>query len=400
MAFRNIFRQRRRSLLTGLTMIGGLVLLSLSIALSEGTYSRIIDTFTRLYTGHVQIHKQGYLDKPSLYNTIDDYKDLCQKLGTEPNVLSWTPRLQSVALAFIGPKTAGARIIGIEPEMEQRTTTLAYKVKEGSFLNSEPDNTVMIGSNLAKVIGARVGDEMVLVGQAADGSIANDIFTVCGIIGKGGNSYERMNCYMHLRSAQNFLVLDGRIHEIALVARSYKQSLLVTDNLRRILADPELDIQPWQEVEKQFFKSMQADVQGMWITLLIIMIIVGIGVLNTVLMTILERTREFGVLKALGTRPAQVFKLIVLETAFLSIIAALAGLLISLPVNLYFSRFGLDYPAPIDIGGIEIATLQASITVRSLCLPVAITIFTALLVSILPAVRAARVVPMKAMRAH
>jgi len=379
-------------------MCGGLVLLSLSIALSEGTYGHLIDTFTRLYTGHIQIHKRDYIDKPSLYNTINDHQQLGQKLGRDHDVQSWTPRVYSVALAFIGNNTAAAKIIGIDPVSERKTTTLDRMVKAGSFLAPGPDNTVMIGARLAEVLGGQVGDEIVLVGQAADGSIANDLFTICAIIGKGGNSYQQMNCYMHLRSAQDFLVLDERVHEIALVIKSHKQSVQVADNLGNMLDDPELDIKPWQEVEKQFYKSMQADIQGMWVTLLIIIIIVGIGVLNTVLMIILERTREFGVLKALGTRPGQIFKMIVLETILLSVFAALAGLLFSLPVNFYFSLVGLDYPEPIDIGGIEITTLQAAVTLKSLVIPFLITVLTALVVSVLPAIRAARVVPIKAMR--
>lgn len=399
-AFRNMFRQKRRSILTGLTMVGGIVLLSLSLAISKGTYGRVIDLFTRMHTCHLQIHQKDYLDRPSIYRTIDDWRDLAAKCSEVPGVRSWTPRVYSAALAFQGNKTTGASLIGIDPVLEKETTTLAATIDHGTWFSSPNERVVAIGKSLADILKADVGDELVLIGQAADGSIANDLFRIIAVMGKGNNSAQQMNCYMPLETAQSFLELGERVHELALIVRDYEDAIEMAPLVAQAIGDPDLQVAPWQDVERQFYQSMKADMDGMWITLSIIMLIVAIGVLNTVLMTILERTREFGVLKALGTKPITVFWLIVTETGFLALLASVVGTILSLLLNAWFTNHGIAYPEPIDVGGIAVTKMQALITWQSFWIPVAITVCTAVLVSTLPAIRAARVMPIRAMRTH
>jgi len=398
-AFRNVFRQKRRSLLTIIMMAGGCFLFSLSIGVSDGTYSSIIDMFTRDHTGHIQVHKDGYLDRRSLYKTISNYKALGSEIETVPGVEAWAPRVYSPALAFIGAKTTGVRIIGIDPEREVRTTRLREKVKKGRFISSTPRKEVVIGSGLARILNADIGDELVLISQGADGSIANDLFSVVGFSGSVRDTSERMNCYMHIKTAQDFLVLGDRIHEIAVVIADQGRSREIAGLIRTRLDDPSLDVEPWQVVERQFYQAMQADVKGTRISLLIIMIIVAVGVLNTVLMTILERTHEFGLLRALGTRPVRVFLLIIIETGVLSVFGIILGGVLGVLGNYLLSIYGISYPSPIEYGGIVFEKMVGMVTLKSIVLPAVVTLFTAVAVSVFPAIRAARVEPVKAMRA-
>jgi ABC-type lipoprotein release transport system permease subunit len=160
-----------------------------------------------------------------------------------------------------------------------------------------------------------------------------------------------------------------------------------------------LEIDPWQVVESQFYRAMQADIKGNRYTIIVFTIIIAFGVLNTVLMIILERTREFGVLKALGTRPFQIFAIIVMESVFLSMISIVIGTALGMFGNWMLSIYGITYPTPIEYGGFVFDKLTARITVRSLVMPALIISATALLVSIPPAIRAARIIPVKAMSA-
>lgn len=397
-AFRNIFRQKRRTILTALTMVGGFVLLSLSLAISDGTYGSLIDTFTRMHTGHLQIHKAGYLEKPSLYATINTFDELDKQLGLIPELKSWAPRVYSSALVFAGKKTTAGKIIGIDPRREEATTTIRQKLEHGDFVPEIDENSVVIGAGIAEILNVSLNDELVFIAQAADGSIANDIFRITGFIGESNDSLERMNCYMNIVTAQRFLELPDRIHEVAVVIDNYKNAQKMTKKLGLLLNDKHYEVHSWQKIEEQFYKSMQADVEGMWITIVIIMLIVGIGVLNTVLMTILERTAEFGVLKALGTRPLSILKLIILETTFLAVISVCLGIILSLLLNYYFSLHGIEYPDPVDVGGITVERMQATINARSIVFPAVITFFTAIIVCIFPGIRAARVVPVDAIR--
>ncbi len=398
--FRNLFRHRRRSLLTVLTMAAGYFLCSLSFGVSDGTYSTVIDAFTRNHTGHIQVHRTGYLEKPSLYNTIDNVDELGESLSSFLEVASWTPRLFSAGLASVGKKTAGARITGVQPGREAITTRLKDRVTAGRFLSDLSSPEVMIGRGLAEVLRADVEDELVLIAQAADGSIANDVFRIVGFVGDKEDVQERMTCYLHLRTVQDFLVLPGRVHEIAVVLEDHLGSIQTASLMQRSLDDPSIEISPWQVVEKEFYQAMEADLKGMWISLAIIMVIVAIGVLNTVLMSILERTREFGVLRALGTRPADVFKLVLSETFFLGVFSVLIGGAASLVGNHLMSVYGIAYPEPVDLSGFVFDRMVARISPRVFWIPGVLTFATAVVVSIFPAVRAARVAPVQAMRTY
>ena len=402
-AFRNIFRQRRRSAFTILTMMGGYVLFSLALSISEGTYGSVIEKFTKSYTGHLQIHKEGYLNKPSIYKSIADYDQLKDQLKNISEIKAFAPRVYSAALASKDKKTAIAKIIGIDPMAEAKTTTLASKLKEGTYLvdSSDLKNEVMVGAGLAETLKLKLGDEVVLVGQGADGSISNDLFKVTGILKGDVYSKDRSYCYMNIKIAQRFLYLEKNFHEIAIILNNYQNADKITSLILASLNKAhinEMEVLPWPKIEKQFYNTMVFEKRGMRIFLIVIVIIVAIGVLNTVLMTILERTTEYGVLRALGTRPLTLFAMIILETAGLAIISIIIGFVISFALNYWVSVHGIDYPAPIDIGGMSITTMYGLIYPGAFTDPAIVTFITAVFVSIFPAIRAMNIIPVEAMR--
>lgn len=399
MAFRNIFRQRRRSILTGLMMIGGTTLCALSLGLVDGMYGGIIDMFTRTHTGHIQVHKEGYLKRPSLYKTIDHSDRLMTEIRSIPHVESMVPRVYSASLAFVGSKTAATLLTGVDPYEEASSMSLEKKVEKGTYLSRTAANEILLGSGIAEILKVAPGDEVALIGQAADGSIANDLFIVKGILAKGG-MLDKMNCYMHIRTAQQFLELGTRIHEIAVLLDDQEYSRSAALAIQDALGDPSLDVSPWQVVESQFYNAMQADLKGNNITMGVIIAIVAIGVLNTVLMSILERTKEFGVLRALGTRPKAAFFLIICETGFLAILSILVGTVIGLAGNYYLSIHGIMLPEPLAYGGMYWDSMTARISADTIWVPAVVTFFSAVLVSVIPAVRAARITPVKAMSTH
>lgn len=398
-AFRNLFRQQRRSTITLMTMALGFTLCSLSVGTADGTYSYVIDLFTRNRTGHVQIHRARYLDRPTIYETIDDVAGVGAVISGAAGVVSWAPRVYGSALASAGARTSGARLIGVDPARERATTRLARRLTSGAFLRSENSGGILLGAGMARLLKAALGDEVALISQAADGSIANDLFTVAGIVGEPDDDGERMTVYVGLLALQQFLSIEGRIHEIAVILDDVDRSRGAADEIRKALGDSSLAVRPWQEVEAAFFHAMEVDMQGMWISLGIIMGIVSIGVLNAVLMSLLERTSEFGVLRALGTRPGAVFRLMVLETFYLTLLSVLVGGVLSLAGNWLLATYGIEYPSPIEYGGMVVDRVLGKVSWRIFWIPAAVTVGTAVLVSLLPASRAARITPVRAMRA-
>ncbi len=399
-AFRNVFRQKRRTILTTLTMFGGFTLAAISIGWSDGTYSYIIDMFTRNRLGHIQIHRQGYLDKPSLYNTIDDYTTVGEKIQSIAGVEAWAPRLYSAGLASVAEKSAGVQIIGIDPEREAAATRFDKKIVEGRNFSKIPSPEAILGRGLAKTLRARLGDEIVIVSQAADGSIANDLYHIIGIVESGDEISDRMAFYLHLQDAQVLLALDERVHEIAVIVNDLHRVAELTGIISSKLNDSGLEVAPWQEFAKSFYQAMQADQQGMWITLFVIILIVAVGVLNTVLMSVLERTREYGLLKAVGTRPSAIIELVLYEVNIIALASVIIGLGLSVAINSLLSERGIAMPETFTYGGIEFNRMYTEVSARSLYIPAITVILSATLVSIFPSLRAARIEPAKAMRMH
>ncbi|MFH1686033.1 MAG: ABC transporter permease [bacterium] len=400
MAFRNILRQKRRSLLTALTMFGGFVLCSFSIAVSDGTYHHVIDMFTRNQMGHIQIHSGDYLDRPSLYKTIDDCQAVGRQIEITAGVTSWAPRVLSAGLVSVGDKSAGAMILGIDPERENATTRFGRKIMSGTPLAADPAMQAVVGKGLARLLKADVGDELVLLSQGADGSIANDVYQIVGLIVTDNQATDIGGLYLHISDAQQLLVLDDRVHEIAVLAEDLSEINDVAAALRLNLDDKNLAIATWKEFAASFYRAMLADQQGTWISVFIIVIVVAVGVLNTVLMTVLERRREYGLLRAIGTGPGQVFGLVVTEVISLAVLSLVIGAAIALAVNWYYSVDGMDFGLSITYGGVEFGNMYSEINARSFWLPGLAVLTSAIVVSIMPAIRAGRTAPAQAMRIH
>ena len=397
-AFRNIFRQKRRSILTGLSISAGYVLFALTLSLIEGSYSNMIKLFTENHIGHIQIHSDDYLTRPKIYKSINDKSKIERTLSADQRIISFTPRAYSPALSFSEEKTGPVQLIGIDPETEPTVSRLREKITEGSFFNEPQDVSdkvhALISKGLAIKLGLEINDEFVLIGQGADGSIANDIFVVSGTVGSK-SSPDKTSVYVPLTTMQTFLSLGNNVHEYALLIGDISQAQIVSQNLQIALSD--FVVSPWQVVEEVFFKSMEADKQGNWVFLALVMIIVFIGVLNTIFMSVLERTREFGVMRAIGFRAVGLVTLIFTETILLTLLSLFLGILVALPLVLWFSEVGYMFPEPMDMGGIEFQHLKGELSLKVLFLPMGIVFLFATLTSALPAIRASRLTPVDAL---
>ena len=399
-AFRNIFRQKRRTILTALAMIVGFTLSSVFIGWSDGAYSDIITMFTQNRIGHIQVHRDGYLDKPSLYKTMDNYESIGATVGDVKGVETWTPRVYSAGLGSVGEKSTTVQIIGIDVAREIKATRFDKKIIDGKVISAQSAREAVLGKGLARNLAATVGTEIVIVSQGADGSIANELYEIVGIAESGDDITDRMACYLHIGDAQELLVLEGRSHEIVVIVSNISRVLKITKAVETALDDSTLNVAPWQVVAKAFYRAMQADKQGDAIGRVIIMLIVAIGVLNTVLMSVLERTSEYGVLKAVGTKPRQIFWLVICEVLIIALGSIVVGAFLGTGVNHLLSIYGITMPQEFTYGGIKFQTMYAEVNTRSLIIPAITVILSAAIVGIFPALKAARILPARAMRAH
>lgn len=403
LAFRNILRQKRRSILTALSMTGGYILFSFFISLLDGSYGNLIEFFTRDHTGHIQIHFGNYLERPKLYKSIKKRSELEAVLSAEEAVQAFAPRVFAPALAYAKNKSTPVTVVGVDPLMEKNTSMLFQKVKEGNYfsdsMNADGYYPAMLGYGVANALKLNVGDEIILISQGADGSIANDIYLVSAKVGNK-TSNERQSVYLPMTAAQDFLTMGGSVHEYAVLLDHSDEAIEVAASLRSRLQNRDWVLSPWQKVEETFYKTMQADKQAAYVELGIVIFLVCIGVLNTVVMSVLERTREFGVLRAIGTNPGKIIGMIILESSMLAFFSCVLGFIISVPINIWLTYVGFTLPEALDIGGITVDHMQGVLTFKVFALPMLVVVTSAIVVSIPPSIRAARITPVEALRSH
>ncbi len=405
-AFRNIFRHRRRTVLTTLTMFGGFTLCSFSIAWMDGSYSNVIDLFTRNQMGHIQIHHPEYLDRPALYRTVDDFESVGRALDGIAGIEAWAPRVFAAGLASVGDKSTGVRIIGVDPARETAATRLDKKIIDGPGFSGEPHEArvaraeALLGKGLAKRLHAGIGDEVVIVSQGADGSIANALYSVAGLIDSGDDLSDQASLYLRIGDAQELLVIEGRVHELAIVSGSIRGLDRLALRIKEAVARPGLAVETWREFARSFYDAMRADQTGAWISIVIVVMLVAFGVLNTVLMNVLERTREYGLLRAVGTKPAQIFRLVIVEVVVMALVSVIVGFIISFALNYGLSFKGMPMPVSIEYGGVTFSEMYTEVNVRSYVIPLLCVVLSAMFISVFPAVKAARTRPAEAMRSH
>ncbi|MGB1422567.1 MAG: ABC transporter permease [Pseudomonadales bacterium] len=387
--------------MTALSMAGGYMLFVFSMSLLEGSWSNVVDIFTLDHTGHIQVHKDDYAKRPKIHKTIENPAAVETTLKNHEDVTGWAPRVYSSALAYGGNKTSIAQIFGIDPELEPTVTRILQKVSAGQYFSDQPNADgyfpAMIGRGLANSLRLDVGDEIVLISSGADGSIANDIFIITAIIGNT-TSFDRLGVFLPLTVAQEFLSIGGEVHEFALLARNKHDNEQLAVALQSLM--PSLNVSPWQQIEATFYRTMQSDKQGNYFTMALIVFIVFIGVLNTVLMSVLERTKEFGVLKSIGCRPSELVKLIFIETVMLASISISVGLALILPVIVWFAEVGIKLDISVDMGGVVFDTMKGDLSAYVVFMPMGFMLLTAALISLPPGLRAARILPRVALGSH
>ncbi len=399
-AFRNIFRQKRRTVLTVLTMMGGFTLACFSIGWMEGTYNNIINTFTRTQLGHIQIHYDDYLDRPKIYKTIQNADSIGAIINGIEGISAWTPRILSSGLASLGDKTTGIQIIGIDPAREDNATKFDKKLSEGNPLSQTASHEVILGKGLATILQAEIDSEVVVISQGADGSMANDIYKVVGLFESGDDISDRTVFYLHIDDARDLLVLYGQVHEMVIVCENLDEVREKAIEIAAVLNYPGLSVEPWQEFARAFYNAMQSDKQGSWVMLFVVVLIVAVGVLNTILMTVLERRREYGVLRAVGMRPGEVFRMVIYEVAVMAAISVMVGSILGFTVNYFFSIHGIPMPYEFTYGGMLFSRGYTELNLMEFFIPAVAVFGAALLIAIMPSLKAARIEPARAMRIH
>jgi ABC-type lipoprotein release transport system permease subunit len=402
MAWRNIGRNPRRTGLTVSATVFAVLLVLVFVSMGAGIHEQMVEDAVRLSSGHASISGEGYLENRTLEQFVRFDPELARTLETTPGVEGFAPRLVGFGLLSSGPDTQGIAVLGVDPEREATVTTLPARVREGRFVSAAGANEIVLGRRLAEALHAGLGEELLLYSVAYSLEMAYELFTVVGILQLPDPGMERALAVVHLADAQAFFVYEDRVSEVAILARSADDTAEVVAAVARELPGEGVEVHGWPEIMPELVQFIFLDDAGMYIMLLILVVVVAFGILNTLLMSVLERKREFGVALALGLRPRAIFALVYMESMALAAVGLGIGLLVALPLVLYLVGHPIDLESEAMKGAYELLGFEPRISWKlkaSHLVGSGVTIFgVAALAALYPAFKASRARPVDALR--
>lgn len=401
MAWRNVWRNRRRSLLTVVAIALGLAFNIFMRAIGDGFHDQMVDNSVRAEIGHIEIHRSGYHDDPELNKTLPDPGKVTQVIRSLPGLRGYSLRVLGSGLASTSENSNGVQILGVDPAEEQTVTTIQNAIVRGRYLSADEQRPILVGDRLASHLKVSLDDKVVLLVQAADGSMGAQLFRVAGVFRSGSPEMDEGVVFILRSDAQNLLSLGDRVTEAALLLDSSRQIPAGLEALKAHLNGEPVEILPWWQVEPFLQQFIQIDDAFFYIIVLIFFIVISIGILNTIMMSIFERVREFGVMMALGTKPRQIIKLVVEEALALGLMGIAAGSLIGSALTQYFARYGINlssFSAGAAAVGITSSRVFSELTVANLLYSNLAVLVVVMLVALYPAFYAARLRPVEAIR--
>lgn len=319
-AWRNLWRNPRRTWLTAGGMAFSILLIMLFMSVQGGMYNDLRDLAARMDSGHAQVQHPRYLDDARLRYTVPGVTELTRRLADLPGVVAATPRAESFALVSADQgdgeeRSFGAVVVGVDPEGEQGVSALPDSLVDGTYLAGSDD--AFVGARLARNLGVSVGDELVVLGSTREGGVAALAVRVGGLFRSGLVELDRMLLQVRLPVVQEAFELGDDAHRIVLFTDSIPGIDAMVEEVRGTLAgtgpaDP-VSVRPWAELMPEVEEGIQLDAGGGVILLWTLVIVVAFVVVNALVMTVLERTREFGMLLAVGMRPGSIMAMLQVE---------------------------------------------------------------------------------------
>ncbi|MDQ6967737.1 MAG: ABC transporter permease [Mariprofundaceae bacterium] len=350
LAWRNIIRQWHRSMLTIAAVAAGLAALIFLWGFNDGVHNTMMRNLQEVIVGSVQIHHNDFFKKPSLSRDIQQNNVLKVALkkaedASQIKAVSW--RLDTFALAVGDDVSEGLVLLGMNARAEEKTTRIAGKVDQGRFLQAGDGAVCVLGATAARNLGVTLGDDVIFLTQDRFGALAADKFQLIGIISSGEMGIDRGLAIVPLNVLQRMLEMDGRYTRVVLQIEPENLEA-VTTSLRTSLADQDYEVLRWYDMYPMMKQWVDLENAFYYIFLAVVLLIVAAGIMNTVLMSMLERVREFGVMMALGCSRRILASMVVVESVILGGLGVLLGLAVGLALVTWFHSIGIDLSAEMD----------------------------------------------------
>ena len=339
LAWRKLWRNWKRSLISMSSVLFAVLLAITFNSMERGSYERMIESMVTYSTGYVQIQDPLFEEEPSMDNALlfdEELKEVVKQLSSPVDY--WVPRIQNFALVATDEVTRGIMVMGVDPEKERRMNNLTDDLITGDFV-ATGDDGIVLAEGLASILKVTTGDTLTLLSQGFQGATAAGRFGVKGIIRMKVPEMNNNTIYMSLPAAQWFYMAEERLTSLVLMPHDPKRSRAIVEELNSKLDSDWYRALHWEELLKDLLTLMKFDTTSTLLMMLILYIVVGFGIFGTIITMMIERQREFGMLISLGMKRSRLAMVCFFESLFISLTGAAAGMLLSVPLVLYFHHF-------------------------------------------------------------
>lgn len=396
LAWRNIWRNRRRSLIVLTSVIVGLVAIIISDGLSNGMIGQMLFNQINLNISHIQIHEKGFNNNKVVKNFIRDDEKVDRVLKNDPSIKAYSKRVFVTGILSSANNSSGVMIYGIDPEMESKVSIIKNSMVEGKYLTGNKRD-IIIGKKLAEKLEVEVGDKVVAMANTLKGDIGSEVFRVIGIFKTASSEFDKSAIYIPAATEQSMLNIGDRYYEYGIITKDYENVDEIRDKLRSELGG-NYEVLSYRDLLPMLIYQIELYKQTMWILNVIIGLALIFGIINSMLMSVFERIREFGVLMSIGMKNSKIYLMIVSEALMIGIVGTIAGLLAGLLLEIPLAHTGIDLSffssglEAFGIGTVIYPVLStANIFMSSLFMP-----FVAILGALYPAYKAVKLEPIYA----
>lgn len=335
LAWRNVWRNKRRTLITVASIMFALFFAIIMRGFQKGSYANMKKNAIESYSGYVQIHKKGYWDDKNINNVFSLDDKTIEKLASNPSVIEVIPRLESFSLASSGESTKGVAVIGISPEKEDKMTKIKSYIQEGEFISND-DKAILVAADLAKFLKITVGDTLVLFSTGYHGQTAAGLYPIKGILKLPTPEMNRGTVYLPIKEAQSFFSTGNQFTALVMDLHDIDEVNNVQQIVNTSIDLDSYEVMDWTVMNKELLQMIESDNAGGIIMVGILFMVIAFGIFGTVLMMTNERIREFSVMISVGMQKWKLALVVIVELFFLTALAVIAGILISLPLMFYF----------------------------------------------------------------
>jgi len=406
LAWRNLWRHKRRTLITASSIAFGVLLAVTFTGAGDYFYTRMIDAGAKMGMGHLTVAAPDYNRAPSSKKRLQAAGELQKTLAALPEVSSVIARIQGQAMFASARKSVGGTFIAIDPAKETAANNLFIQALiEGEMLADISGKGIVLGSDLARKLQVSLGKKVVYTTTDSNGNIVSAIARVKGVFKTGVSEVDGGLALLPLQSVQTVLAYQpDEVSFIAVNLHDQRASHVLRDTLQAQPAFSDVEVLNWQQTQPDLAGMIAVDKSANRISQWLIALLISAGILNTMLMSVLERVREFGVMMALGMSPRNLFGLVMLESFWLAVLGLIIGILVTIPWYLYMAETGIDlssaYGDDFSFGGVLLDTVFKIRLFKESMIGILIALFSlALVAGAYPAWRAGRIPPVESLKA-